>query len=163
VRVYPKKSIFVPLPSEGRHNGSFFRVNTLFLCQFGIISFVAQKNRKIRKYYCLLQAIHEVIYHNNFYSTCFPYNSGIDENNLTPILIISPNPFTQSTQITLPQTYHNIALAVYDIQGKQVAQQQYADSDKIQLSRNQLSNGLYFLKLTLDDKRVETGKIVISE
>jgi len=76
---------------------------------------------------------------------------------------ISPNPFSQSTQITLNQKYHSIALVVYDIQGKQVAQQQYADCDKIQLSRNQLSNGLYFLKLTLDDKSVETGKMVISE
>ena len=76
---------------------------------------------------------------------------------------LSPNPFSQSTQITLNQTYHNIALAVYDIQGKQVAQQQYANCDKIQFSRNQLSNGLYFLKLTLDDKAVETGKIMISD
>jgi hypothetical protein len=74
---------------------------------------------------------------------------------------VSPNPFSQSTLITLNQSYHNIALAVYDIQGKQVAQQQYADCDKIQLNRNQLSNGLYFLKLTLDDKAVETGKIII--
>jgi hypothetical protein len=43
-----------------------------------------------------------------------------------------------------------------------VTQQHYADCDKLQLSRNQLSNGLYFLKLTLDDKKVETGKIVIA-
>jgi hypothetical protein len=89
---------------------------------------------------------------------------GINEIlNSNEILNITPNPFSQSTQITLNQSYHNIALAVYDIQGKQVAQQQYADSDKIQLSRNQLSNGLYFLKLTLDDKAVETGKIVVRE
>jgi hypothetical protein len=87
---------------------------------------------------------------------------GIEENN-TSINSISPNPFSQSTQITLPQTYHNIALAVYDIQGKQVAQQQYKDCSQIQLNRNQLSNGLYFLKLTLYDKEVETGKIVVNE
>jgi hypothetical protein len=78
-------------------------------------------------------------------------------------IIAYPNPFTRYTQITLPKTYHNIALAVYDIQGKLVAQQQYKDCNQIQLNRNQLSNGLYFLKLTLDDKAVETGKIVISE
>jgi uncharacterized protein (TIGR02145 family) len=87
----------------------------------------------------------------------------INEYGLNNNIIIAPNPFSQSTQITLNQSYHNIALAVYDIQGKQVAQQQYADCDKIQLNRNQLSNGLYFLKLTLDDKAVESGKIVISE
>jgi hypothetical protein len=83
--------------------------------------------------------------------------------NNKAVINISPNPFTTTTQITLPQTYHNIALAVYDIQGKLLAQQQHADCSKIQFNRNQLSNGLYFLKLTLDDKEVETGKIVISE
>jgi hypothetical protein len=87
------------------------------------------------------------------------------DNYLIPVkeITIAPSPFSQSTQITLNQSYQNVALAVYDIQGKQVAQQQYKDCDKIQFSRNQLSNGLYFLKLTLDDKEVETGKIVISE
>jgi hypothetical protein len=88
---------------------------------------------------------------------------GIKENNKFNNVSISPNPFSQSTQINLNKSYHNIALAVYDIQCKQVAQQQYADCDKIQLNRNQLSNGLYFLKLTLDDKAVVAGKIVISE
>ena len=88
---------------------------------------------------------------------------GTKESNKEERMRIYPNPYNYSTQIILNQTYHNIALAVYDIQGKQVAQQQYADCDKIQLSRNQLSNGLYFLKLTLDDKEVETGKMVISE
>jgi hypothetical protein len=88
---------------------------------------------------------------------------GIENVQKDNFFDISPNPFSQSTQITLNKTYHNIALAVYDSRGKQVAQQQYKDCDKIQLSRNQLSNGLYFLKLTLDDKAVETGKMVISE
>jgi hypothetical protein len=89
--------------------------------------------------------------------------TSINKMNMGNFFEISPNPFTQSTQITLPQTYHNIVLAVCDIQGKLLAQQQYKDCSQIQLNRNQLSNGLYFLKLTLDDKEVETGKIVIRE
>jgi uncharacterized protein (TIGR02145 family) len=94
---------------------------------------------------------------------CDSAANSINEINFNKDLRISPNPFSQSTQITLNHTYHNIALAVYDIQGKLLLQQQYKDCDKIQLSRNQLSNGLYFLKLTLDDKEVETGKMVIGE
>ena len=86
-------------------------------------------------------------------------------NNISPTqkICISPNPFSQSTQITLNQTYQNIALAVYDIQGKQVAQQHYTNCSQIQLHRNQLTNGLYFVKLTLDDKAVETVKMVVGE
>jgi hypothetical protein len=88
---------------------------------------------------------------------------GIKELHITLNHTISPNPFTTTTQITLNQTYHNIALAVYDIQGKLLAQNRYKDCSQIQLNRNQLSNGLYFLKLTMDDMEVETGKIVIRE
>jgi hypothetical protein len=105
-----------------------------------------------------------VLYTNSAYNGCFQTFGIKEDRDIQKFsLFISPNPLSQSTQITLKKTYHSITLAVYDIQGKQVAQQQYADCDKIQLNRNQLRNGLYFLKLTLDDKAVETGKIVISE
>jgi hypothetical protein len=102
-------------------------------------------------------------YHNPNFPSCNYTTVGINELKNDIRFTISPNPFTSSTQITLPQTFHNIALAVYDIQGKLLAQHQYKDCSQIQLNRNQLSNGLYFLKLTLDDKEVETGKIVVRE
>jgi hypothetical protein len=114
-----------------------------------------------RVLYCYTQDGVHLYQSTDLHSTC-DYLS-VNEHDPIKYFSFSPNPFTQSTQISLNQTYHNIALAVYDIQGKQVAQQQYTDCDKIQLSRKQLSNGLYFLKLTLDDKEVETGKIIISE
>ncbi len=78
-------------------------------------------------------------------------------------IILSPNPFSTTTQITLSQTYHHISLSVYDIQGKLVSQNQYKDADKIQLTRKGLNNGMYFLKLVLDDKDVATGKVVVSD
>jgi hypothetical protein len=88
--------------------------------------------------------------------------TNVEENTSSSNNIsISPNPFTQSTQITLPQTYRSITLEVYNLQGQQVAQYQYADCDKIQLRRNQLKSGLYFLKLTGDDGVVRTGKVVV--
>jgi hypothetical protein len=89
--------------------------------------------------------------------------SSINEFVKESEISISPNPFTQSTQITLPQTYRSITLEVYNLQGQQVAQYQYANCDKIQLMRNHLGSGLYFLKLTLDDGVVRTGKVVVSE
>jgi hypothetical protein len=88
---------------------------------------------------------------------------GISEKKERNLKNISPNPFTSSTQIYLDKTYHNISLDVYDIQGKLMLQKQYTDCDRIQLSRNGLGNGLYFLKLTMDDRWVETGEIVVSE
>jgi hypothetical protein len=42
-------------------------------------------------------------------------------------------------------------------------QQNYADCSQIQLNRRGLNSGLYFLKLTLNDRWVETGKIVVTD
>jgi len=93
--------------------------------------------------------------------TVIYYN--VNEYPKKDLIKISPNPFTSSTQIALDKTYHNISLAVYDIQGKLMLQKQYEDCSQIQLNRNGLDNGMYFLKLTMDEKWMETGKIVISE
>jgi hypothetical protein len=117
----------------------------------------------LNNYLVCFQQNKNEIYFNNLFSTCLPINYSMNENFASNRLNIFPNPFSQSTQINLFLPFHNIALAVYDIQGRQVAQQVYVDCDQIQFSRDQLSNGLYFLKLTLDDKTVETGKIIISE
>ncbi len=87
-----------------------------------------------------------------------PENAAL-ENRIT----ISPNPFSTTTQITLSQTYHTISLSVYDMQGKLISQDQHTDCDKIQLNRNSLTNGMYFLKLIMDDKEITTGKIVVSD
>jgi hypothetical protein len=102
-------------------------------------------------------------YHNPNFPSCNYTTIGINESKNDIKFTISPNPFTTTTQITLPQTYHNIALEVYDLQGKLMLKQQYADCNQIQFNRRGLNPGLYFLKLTLDDRWVETGKIVVSE
>jgi hypothetical protein len=81
----------------------------------------------------------------------------------SPSITLSHNPFNQTTQITLNQTYRNITLEVYDLQGKLMMHKEYADRDIIQLDRNGLNNGMYFLKMTLDGKMVETRKIVVGE
>jgi hypothetical protein len=88
---------------------------------------------------------------------------GINDFNDFSTFYVSPNPFRHSTQITLPQTCHHIALEVYDIQGKLIEENHYSDCSQIQLNRNGLNDGMYFLKMTLDEKQVVTGKIVVGE
>ena len=106
----------------------------------------------------------QVLFINSNYNTCF-HSFGITKNSVIqkPSISISPNPFTQSTQITLNQTYQNIALEVYNLQGQLVAKHHYANCNEITLQRNHLPAGLYFLKLTLDNKATEVRKVVISE
>ena len=78
-------------------------------------------------------------------------------------IIISPNPFTTITKVNFDKTYPNITLSLYDLQGKLLLQNHYTDCNLITLHRNQLPNGLYFLKLIIDDKEIETRKIVIGD
>jgi hypothetical protein len=90
---------------------------------------------------------------------------GINENLLTPNsnFTLSPNPFSHSTRISLGQTYKDIALEVYNLQGQRVAENHYAACREITLQRNGLRQGMYFLKLTLDGRMVETRKMMISD
>ncbi len=110
--------------------------------------------------------------YSNSYITFFPNSSvicdstsiGINENySKNDNVTITPNPFSHYTMITFDQAYQDIALEVYDIQGKLMVQKRYGDCSQIQFNRNQLSNGLYFLKLTLDNDLVETAKIIVSD
>ncbi len=101
-------------------------------------------------------------YANPIYNSCFHAFLGIEEER-NKSFTISPNPFSTSTQISFDKTYPTIALSLYDLQGKLLLQNHYADCNQITLHRNQLSNGLYFLKLIIDDKQIETRKIVISD
>jgi hypothetical protein len=87
--------------------------------------------------------------------------NNIEQNKTT--ITISPNPFTQSTHISFNQTYGDITLEVFDLQGQLVAKDHYEDCSEIVFYCKQLSEGMYFMKLTLNGKRVETRKIVISE
>lgn len=90
--------------------------------------------------------------------------TSIEQQSITAkCFTLAPNPFSQSTLITLDQSYQSITLEVFDIQGKRMLQQQYNNTDRIILNRNQLSNGMYFLKLNVDGKLVETRKMVVGE
>ncbi len=100
-------------------------------------------------------------YHNTI-PDCKP--DYINENDLFGYSIaIAPNPFSQSAWITFSQTYHNITLEIYDIQGKLMMYNEYTDGDKLLFNRNGLNNGMYFLKITLDGKWVETRKMVVGD
>jgi hypothetical protein len=89
------------------------------------------------------------------------YMEGIPEFQYN--LSMAPNPFSHSTLISFGQTYENISLEIYNIQGQCITKNHYANCSEITLQRNGLSEGMYFLKLTLNGKMVEARKMVVSE
>ncbi|MES2836770.1 MAG: carboxypeptidase regulatory-like domain-containing protein [Bacteroidota bacterium] len=81
------------------------------------------------------------------------------ENN--SILVI-PNPFSNEAVLVLPNELENeaITLTITDITGKTVNETKLQNKSKVTLKRNNLENGLYFVKIQSETKIV-TQKIII--
>jgi hypothetical protein len=102
-------------------------------------------------------------YHTPDFLSCYYNNVGTREIISEESFTLSPNPFSHFTRISFGQTYSDIALEVYNILGQRVAEIHYARCTEITLKRNGLSQGMYFLKITLEGKMAETKKIMISD
>ena len=76
---------------------------------------------------------------------------------------IFPNPFhTQTTlQTAIPLT--NATLVVENCFGQTVMQINNISSQMVVLSRNNLVNGLYIVRLTQDEQVIATKKLLITE
>jgi len=89
---------------------------------------------------------------------------------LEPQLIVSPNPFTGITKISIARTASNIELNIYDISGKLI--KSYGRLSEQQLPFNQVwwngrddagnlvPAGVYFIEATLDQVKI-TEKIIV--
>jgi len=109
---------------------------------------------------------------NHYGITMFPDSnyqcdivSSIKENEikLEPGIQIFPNPFNLTTEIVFDKTYHTVEMTFTDIQGKLIKSQKYFNCDMIILAREGIDNGIYFLRLTLDNEYIETKKILITD
>lgn len=95
---------------------------------------------------------------------------GIEENALnTFTFIIYPNPSNETATISYDLSYNaTVNMKLYDVLGKLVYQtapaSQVAGNYKIPVSKREqnLSSGVYFVKLQVNDK-VQTQKLIISE
>ena len=72
---------------------------------------------------------------------------------------VSPNPSTGSFEIRLAETAQDIAVEMYDITGKVVAQNNYHQAQSIQVN-TELSAGAYMLKVSTE-KGTNTQKVII--
>jgi hypothetical protein len=77
-------------------------------------------------------------------------------------VVISPNPFSESTEITFSKPFKVIDVEIFDIQGKLVKQAQYSSYSRIQLNGKEFENGIYFLKFRIDNDYVISQKIIVN-
>ncbi|PHR16983.1 MAG: hypothetical protein COA38_21480 [Fluviicola sp.] len=75
---------------------------------------------------------------------------------------VYPNPFNASTTIELSTPVDNAELTVFNTYGQLVKQVENISGQEIQLSRSNLPSGIYFFKLTENNKIIAADKLIIS-
>lgn len=107
----------------------------------------------------------EIIYYlnNPECDHCFcTFLTEIENIKVTEKLLISPNPFTFQTTLKTDNYLQNATLTLYNSLGQQVRQIPNISGMTFNLKRESLPIGLYFLKLSQDNKTITTDKLIIS-
>jgi hypothetical protein len=91
--------------------------------------------------------------------------AAINENELKSqdCIHIHPNPFSSLTTLRADHCFHNATLEVYNCFGQTVTLIKNISGQTIILPRNNLENGLYFVRLTQDNQKITTNKIIITD
>ncbi|MGK0387376.1 MAG: hypothetical protein ACI94Y_000102 [Maribacter sp.] len=72
-----------------------------------------------------------------------------------------PNPFSEVIQFEIEgNEFEEIILSVYDVNGKQVATENY-DSSIFQFSRGDLNSGIYFYTISTEGVDIANGKMIL--
>lgn len=85
---------------------------------------------------------------------------GIEEES-SSIFSLYPNPSSSQTTIRINRNITNANLSVYNCLGQVVKEIKNISGDSIILLRDNLVSGMYFLKLTENDKVIMTNKLLI--
>jgi hypothetical protein len=102
--------------------------------------------------------------YNTSFSNIYKYSgSSINEYTVSGNLIISPNPFSSETIITAGEKLKNASLVLYNSVGQQVRQIKNISGYTITLHRDNLTGGIYFIRLTEDNKNIATEKLIVTD
>jgi hypothetical protein len=88
---------------------------------------------------------------------------GILETTNNNSFSVYPNPFSTQTTLQTDKIFRDATLTVYNSYGQQVKQILNISGQTITLHRDKLPSGLYFIRLTQDNKTFTTDKLVITD
>lgn len=84
-------------------------------------------------------------------------------NFIEKISSVFPNPFSIETTLQMDENLNEATLTVYNSFGQTVKQMRNITGQTFTLSRDNLANGAYFIRLTEENKLITTVKLVISD
>lgn len=92
---------------------------------------------------------------------CF---TGIINSNFYPNSFkVFPNPFSTQTTLQTDILLHNATFTVYNCFGQTVREITNISGNTATFYRDNLPSGLYFIRLTQDNKQIETKKLIITD
>jgi hypothetical protein len=86
----------------------------------------------------------------------------MNENTPKKIISVFPNPFSSSTTIRIIENLKNATLTIYNAYGQLLKQINNISGQTISLSRDNLPNGVYFIRLIEENKINATEKLIIT-
>ncbi|MCC6691610.1 MAG: T9SS type A sorting domain-containing protein [Bacteroidia bacterium] len=92
-----------------------------------------------------------------------PCSVGINELLSNLSISILPNPFSSQTVIRTNHLINNATLIVYNQLGQIVEQMENLSGQIITLNRNTLPTGLYFVRLSQNNRVIASEKLIISD
>jgi len=100
------------------------------------------------------------------YTSTFLYSAvattGINEMEVhTKNINVYPNPFSSSTILKANENLKDATLTIYNSLGQLVKQIKNISGQTITLHRDNLPSGLYFIRLTQDNKVIKADKLII--
>ena len=88
---------------------------------------------------------------------------GINENLNKNIFSIFPNPFISSTTIQANGNLKNATLTIYNLYGQTLKQLNNISGLAVSLFRDNLPSGLYFIRLTEENRIIAVEKLIITD
>lgn len=91
----------------------------------------------------------------------FPCALGIDEPLEHINFSIYPNPFSTQTTLQVDYSLNNATVTIVNCYGQVVKQLTAIEGNTITLSRDNITNGIYFIRLTEENKTIATERLII--
>ncbi|HET6990895.1 MAG TPA: SBBP repeat-containing protein, partial [Bacteroidia bacterium] len=92
----------------------------------------------------------------------FPLGINSEEQS-SIIFSISPNPFNSSTTIRFNSQLKNGEVELFNLYGQEIKSIKNISADKIEIERGDLSDGIYFIRLSEENKLIATEKVIIAD
>jgi len=95
---------------------------------------------------------------NNTFVTSVNFLDEVNNNSL-----LYPNPFSYQTVLQTDNILHSGTFSVYNGFGQAVAQIKNINGKAIHFNRDNLPSGLYFFRLTEENKTIALGKLIVTD